>query len=291
MKPSAAGNAFEQLLTDLTPRYGAGEARSIARIVFEDVFETHSPASFQLSDTQRARFLDIRQQLLLGKPLQYVLGQADFFGLKFKVNPSVLIPRQETEVLVAWVLDWLKDRPGTTPAILDIGLGSGCIGISIKAKRPDVNLHGLEKSPEALELAIANAIRLLGAGNFSFVCADILDRSCWESFEQLDLIVSNPPYIPHAEKPLMPEYVLAHEPPLALFVADSDPLLFYRTILEFAMEKLKPGGGLFFECNEFNATEVADLLRNANFETVELRKDLSGANRMVTGQVSKSAAT
>lgn len=276
-----AGNAFEQLVLDLTPRYGAGEARSIARIVFEDAFGAKRPAEKEFSPEEKARFVEIHHRLVQGEPVQYVLGEADFFGLKFAVNAAVLIPRQETEELVAWVLEWLKTSGRNAPALLDIGLGSACIGVSLKYKRRDIQLLGLEKSPEAMRVATGNAERILGAGRFSFFMGDILDRDSWPLFPALDVVVSNPPYIPQTERTLMPEHVLAHEPELALFVPDNDALLFYRTIGQFSLEKLKPGGALFFECNEFNAQAAAALLRDLGFIQVQLRQDMSGADRML----------
>lgn len=279
MKP----NPFEQLILDLTPRYGPGEARSIARIVFEDAFGARRPAEKVFSETEERQFLDIRRRLLLGEPVQYVLGQADFFGLKFMVNPAVLIPRQETEELVAWALEWLKEQALPHPAVLDVGLGSGCIGITLKAKRPEIRLYGLEKSPAALEVASENARRILGDQTFSFVSGDILASSAEQLFPGLDLIVSNPPYIPLREQTLMPEHVRKYEPGLALFVENDDPLLFFRAIAGFARRKLRPGGALLFECNEFHAGEVAELLRAEGFANVGLRRDLAGAERMARG--------
>ena len=267
------------LVEQLTPRYGEGEARAIVRIVFEDVFDrgrSFEPLKFQ----------EILPRLVAGEPVQYVLGQADFFGLKFKVDPSVLIPRQETEELVAWVLEDLKSfSPLSSPTLLDIGLGSGCIGIALKKKRPGLQLFGLEKSSEALAIATENAQRILGLDRpaLQFHLGDVLLRSDWAKFPALDMVVSNPPYIPYTETYLVPDHVLAHEPALALFVGDPDPLLFYRIIAEFSLEKLLPGGRLFFECNEFNAQEVAELLREKGFLNVELRRDLAGAERMVKG--------
>ncbi len=264
------------LVEQLTPRYGEGEARAVARIVFEDAFDRGR--AFDAT-----RFEEIRARLISGEPVQYVLGEADFFGMKFKVGPAVLIPRQETEELVAWVLEDLKAfSPLSSPALLDIGLGSGCIGISLKKKRPGLQLFGLEKSPEALAISIENADRILGPGasGIQFLEGDILNRNHWTQFPALDLVVSNPPYIPPAEKNLVPEHVLAHEPALALFVDDPDPLLFYRMIADFSQTKLKRGGMLFFECNEFNAVDVAKMLQEKGFAQVEIRKDLSGAERM-----------
>ncbi|MFN0213635.1 MAG: peptide chain release factor N(5)-glutamine methyltransferase [Saprospiraceae bacterium] len=260
----------------LTLRYGEMEARAIARIVFEDAFD-HGRAF------EEVRFEEIRARLIAGTPLQYVMGEADFFGLKFKVDPSVLIPRQETEELVAWVLEDLKaNAPYDSINLLDIGIGSGCIAIVLKKKLKELHLFGLEKSPTALKIALENADRLIPEyPNVQFILGDILNRADWALFPTLDYVVSNPPYIPHSEKSLVPEHVMTHEPVLALFVDDADPLLFYRAIADFSLEKLRPGGRLFFECNEFNASQVVALLREKGFPTVELRKDLAGAERMV----------
>jgi len=275
-----ADTARTFLVEQLSPRYGEGEARSMARIVFEDVFDRGRAF-------EAAHFLSILPRLVAGEPLQYVLGVADFFGLKFKVNPAVLIPRQETEELVAWILSELKTSPGFStiqqPVLLDIGLGSGCIGITLKKKFPALQLIGLEKSPEALAVAIENAESILGESSLllQLYQGDVLDRSIWAKFPMLDVVVSNPPYIPHYEMDLVPEHVAAHEPALALFVDDPDPLLFYRMIADFSLQKLLPGGMLFFECNEFNAREVEAILHEKGFASVELRKDLSGAARMI----------
>ena len=271
---------FTQLSEDLIPLYGEGEARSIARIVIQDAFKAWDFHSFLCTTQEQTSQLEqISNQLLQGEPVQYVLGQADFFGLKFKVTPAVLIPRQETEELVAAVLEIIpKNHPPLR--LLDIGLGTGCIGITLKYKRPGVQLFGFEKSPEALLIAETNAKRILGAGKVHFSLTDILTPQPAVG-EQYDIIVSNPPYIPRHEATLMPRHVLEHEPEMALFVDHEDPLLFYRVIAEYARLTLLPGGALFFECNEFNASEVAPLLTQLHFEHVHLRKDLNGADRIV----------
>ncbi len=282
MTPQTVATAFENLVQSLVPRYGTGEAHSIARIVFEDVFDSRMRTNPTFSPEETTRFEDIQQRLLAGEPMQYILGEADFFGLKFLVTPAVLIPRQETEELVAWALDWVKMEGLKSPTVLDIGLGSGCIAVTLKKKRPDIRLFGLEKSPEALAVAQENARRILSDTEVAFFLGDIFWAETMSLFPSLDVILSNPPYIPTHERDRMPEHVLAHEPALALFVEDADPLLFYRAIAHFSRQKLKPGGRLFFECNEFNAAEVARLLVQEGFMEVELRKDLSGADRMVS---------
>lgn len=278
MKPLAPSNAFEQLIADLTPRYGTGEARSIARIVFEDAFGTKQPATYHFKPEEEPRFLSIRQRLLAGEPLQYVLGMADFFGYRFKVSPAVLIPRQETEELVAWVISSLKNAPGH-PLVLDIGTGSGCIAVTLAKKCPAAEVWASDISADALALAAENARQLDAA--VRFVQNDIREAGSWAQWPDLDCVVSNPPYIPRGESTLMPGHVLQHEPHLALFVEEEDPLFFYRRISAFAQQKLKQGGLLFFECNEFNARRVAEMLHVLGFVSIELRRDLSGADRMI----------
>ncbi|MCS6929613.1 MAG: peptide chain release factor N(5)-glutamine methyltransferase [Saprospiraceae bacterium] len=273
--------AFETFVQNLCLRYSLGEARSIARIVFADVLGYRNPPAM-LSSEEEACIAPILQRLLAGEPIQYILGQADFLGLKFRVNPSVLIPRQETEELVVLALRWLNAREQQQPVVLDIGLGSGCIGIALKRRRPDVRLFGLEKSPHALAIALENACALLGEGEFDFALGDILrPETLPTNWPLFDLIISNPPYVLRREQHLMPEHVLAHEPPEALFVEEEDPLVFYRAIAQLAQRKLTVGGALFFECNEFNASQVANLLTEMSFSAVTLQKDLCGADRMV----------
>lgn len=272
---------IRQLLSDLTealtPAYGGGEASSIARIVAEDAFHLKGNAGRELSDVEYTRYLDISQRLLSGEPVQYVLGQADFFGMKFRVSPATLIPRQETEELVAWVLE---EPVSNGVKLLDVGLGSGCIAISIRKKRPGWTVYGMEVSEEALAVAQQNSETLVG-GDTRFFHGNTLKKQDWQNLPALDIVISNPPYIPAAERTLVPAHVLNHEPHLALFVTDDDPLLFYRVIAGMSLEKLKSGGRIFFECNEFNAGEVAEMLGQSGFTSIESRKDICGADRMV----------
>lgn len=272
---------IRQLLSDLTealtPAYGGGEASSIARIVAEDAFHLKGNAGRELDEVEYTRYLDISQRLLSGEPVQYVLGQADFFGLKFRVSPATLIPRQETEELVAWVLE---EPVSNDVKLLDVGLGSGCIAISIRKKRPGWTVYGMDVSEEALAVAQQNSETLVG-GDTRFFHGNALKKQDWQNLPALDIVISNPPYIPAAERTLVPAHVLNHEPHLALFVTDDDPLLFYREIAGMSLEKLKSGGRIFFECNEFNAGEVAEMLGQSGFTSIESRKDICGADRMV----------
>jgi release factor glutamine methyltransferase len=275
-----AADLFQSLQSELTLAYGEREATSMTRIVFEDAFHWHKrPLELVFSPEQVALFQSIRARLLAREPLQYVLGQADFFGLKFKVNPAVLIPRPETEELVDWVLNTYRGSSQGNFSFLDIGTGSGCIPVTIKKKRPADEVWGIDVSAEALEVAVENA--RLNQVQVQFKVLDVLGEQNWAALPVFDAIVSNPPYIPLREKELMPDSVLDHEPDLALFVSDEDPLVFYREIGHLAAQKLKARGQLFYECNEFNAPQVVALLEELGYRKIELRQDLSGKDRMI----------
>jgi release factor glutamine methyltransferase len=278
-------HSAQELITSLTPKYGPQEAAAIVRILVEDAFNTGAWRSFVPQHTDEARWTVCVARLLDGEPVQYVVGKSLFLGRYFEVSPAVLIPRQETEELVEWALACIQKSDHTSPkCVLDIGLGSGCIGISIAAERPDVQLHGIEKSEAALDVAQANAAALLPTKTIDFRLGDALELSSMPDLPLMHLVVSNPPYIPWQEKALMPAHVLEYEPPMALFVPNHDPLLFYRNIAQWAKQQLLPNGWLLFECNEFNAHEVVSLLETLNYTSIELRSDMSGAPRMVGAQ-------
>lgn len=273
--------AHYTFIENLSAVYEPGEARSIARIVFEDalrVYDVQSKAP--LFDIQQHLLNDIQQRLLQHEPIQYILGQADFYGLKLKVNRNVLIPRQETEELVYWILETIqKEIKQSTLKILDIGTGSGCIPITLQKKMPQLDVTAIDISPEALEIATINAT--VNKVTTTLIQLDIINRNNWKTLEQYDIIVSNPPYIPQQEKVLMSPNVTHFEPELALFVSDENPLLFYDTIADFAKEHLNNNGYLFFECNEYNAEQVLQLLENKGFQRGILQKDMNGKQRMV----------
>ncbi len=273
--------AHHTFIENLGAVYDPGEARSIARIVFEDalrIYDVQSKAP--LFDIQQNLLHDIQERLLLHEPIQYILGQADFYGLKFKVNRNVLIPRQETEELVYWILETIqKEIKQSRLKILDIGTGSGCIPITLQKKIPQLNVSALDISPEALEIATINAA--LNKVTTTFIQLDIINQDAWQALEQYDIIVSNPPYIPEQERALMSQNVTGFEPELALFVSDENPLLFYDAIADFAKAHLNKNGYLFFECNEYNAGQVLQLLENKGFKKGILQKDMNGKQRMV----------
>jgi release factor glutamine methyltransferase len=270
---------YQNTRNQLAQSYGVGEARAMSRIIFEDAFNWRSGRRDREMIPEEITLLStILSRLEAGEPLQYIMERADFYGLAFRVSPAVLIPRPETEELVAWVLATLPDMASSHPRILDIGCGSGCIPIAIKHEYQQAIVQGIDISEEALKVAQDNAARNETA--VAFLCVDILDTESRNRLGQYEVIVSNPPYIPISEEHLMPWQVKKHEPSLALFVENEDPLLFYRVIIEFAATHLQPDGWLYFECNEFNASQVAELGEMAGFTHSELKKDLQGKWRM-----------
>lgn len=209
------------------------------------------------------------------EPIQHILQEEFFYGMPFKVTKDVLIPRPETEELVEWILEGCKHKNDLN--ILDIGTGSGCIAIALKTNLPNSEVHAVDVSENALKIAQENALNI--GVDIIFKQLDILNNENWNQLDFYDIIVSNPPYIPHKEKALMHNNVLQYEPSTALFVQDEDPLIFYQKITQLAIQKLNPKGALYFECNEYNALEVENLLKN-HFQSVDLKKDINGKLRM-----------
>lgn len=218
------------------------------------------------------------QKIVEATPIQYISGIAHFYGLVFKVNSDVLIPRAETEELVYLVEKEVKSRRGKT-CILDIGTGSGCIPISIKYKCPNSKVEALDISERALTLAEENATR--NQVEVSFSALDFLNTAHWSSLGQYDIIVSNPPYIPYSEQNLMSSGVLDYEPHLALFVSNEDPLIFYRLIAIFANSNLNASGKLYLELNENNGNSVESLYEEMGYKNVKIVKDLQGKDRIL----------
>lgn len=276
-------DGWDYLVATLSPVQGEGEAMAIARIVLEDVFSWKpGRRPRMLSHAEWVELEQLKDRLLAHEPVQYITGRADFYGLQLQVSPAVLIPRPETEELVEWVLERAKvllQQKGQV-RVLDIGTGSGCIPLAIKHECPNLTVSAWDVSQSALEVASANADQLNLEVSFSQV--DILDANHWPT-ESWDIIVSNPPYIPHQEAELMPPSVWQHEPDLALFVENDDPLLFYRTIMQFAQQRGAAPVHLFFECNEYNAPAVDQMGQSLGFTQTTLRKDMQGKDRMWLG--------
>ena len=278
-------------INQLPAFYDKDEAKGIAALAVQHVcnisksyymLHKNDPITL-LQETSLVRILD---ELRFGKPLQYVLEEADFFGLRFKVNSSVLIPRPETEELVHWVLSCVKEKNNrehnqTALSVLDIGTGSGCISIALKKNLPEAYVSAIDISYDALETAMRNAV--LNACEVKFIQADVLDDSLRIEPANFSLIVSNPPYVTEAEKKEMYQNVLEHEPHTALFVPDTDPLLFYRSIADFSQKHLGAEGSLFLEINENYGPQTCEMLQQKGFRT-ELRKDLRGRDRMIKAE-------
>jgi release factor glutamine methyltransferase len=271
VRQSEFGNALEAVLEP-------SEAASTARIVFEDVFDVLKKPDQPLTDREESELLSIQNQLLQGEPVQYVLGMADFMGLRFKVDARVLIPRMDTEELVIQVERWIKKNDKKQAKLLDVGTGSGCIALTLKSHFPSLHVTALDYSAAAIELAAENA-KVLGL-DVNFIEANFLQKS-QQPDSRFDIVVSNPPYIPPSERIHMPTRVIEYEPDLALFVPEDDPMLFYQAIGEYAFTQLNPDGACFFEINEFRALEVMEVLKKIGFKTVECIQDLSGADRVV----------
>lgn len=245
----------------------------------------------ELTLTQQDEANNILTQLKTGKPLQYALGYAEFYGLKFMVTPATLIPRPETEELVEWAIESVGSRQSTVGSgqwiignILDIGTGSGCIAISLKKNLPSAQVSAIDISADALSIAKENA--LLNDVNVSFIEADILNLqsdpdSYRDEIPKSEIIISNPPYVTLEDKKQMHTNVTDFEPHTALFVPEDDPLLFYSAIADFALTNLTENGLLFFEINESFGKETVELLESKGFKDVELRQDLSGRDRMI----------
>ncbi|MDX1759587.1 MAG: peptide chain release factor N(5)-glutamine methyltransferase [Arenibacter algicola] len=221
-------------------------------------------------------------QLKQERPIQHILGKAHFCELEFRVDENVLIPRPETEELVYWIINEVqKGDPREEVKILDIGTGSGCIAISLAKNLPNAKVYALDISKKALQIAGENAMD--NGVDIVFLEADILSLEGFK--DKFDVIVSNPPYVRELEKLEMKNNVVEHEPGLALFVSDGDPLIFYKKITRFALSHLKKGGVLFFEINQYLGEEMEQLLEAENFSEIELRKDMFGNDRMLKGQL------
>ena len=297
---------YQQLWQSLTPLYDAGEAQAIVRTVLDVKYgmtltDIICGKVNELSADEERKLEEIIIRLQKGEPVQYVLGEADFAGRTFHVEPGVLIPRPETAELCQWIEedfagkstvspkdspeDSSKDSPEVSPQatdnakqILDICTGSGCIAITLGLNIPNSEVTGWDISEDALRIAQGN-VEMMKAGNVRIEHQDALALP--KAAEAADLIVSNPPYICEKEKADMEKNVLEHEPSLALFVPDEDPLKFYRAIAEYASSALKSGGALYFEINPIYEKETREMLLKLDFKDIETKEDAFGKKRMM----------
>lgn len=264
----------------LSAIYDQREAHSITNWVFEKMLELN-PTKLTLerfrliTQEQQANLHKTLERLLQNEPVQYVLGEADFYGMKFFVDSNVLIPRPETEELVAWIVADYKEKPEVN--ILDIGTGSGCIAIALAKNLAGAKVEGVDVNADALAIAQKNNEAQTAGVNMHLL--DILRDNLKPG--AYDVVVSNPPYIGVSEGNTLAANVFNFEPHLALFAPKDDDLAFYKAIAAKAIKALKPAGCLYFEINAFKATDVMQLLTETGFKSIEVRKDLSGKERMI----------
>lgn len=281
---------YLQVVRDLLRVYPDGEARALARWLFEERFGFSTADLLldkdnHLSADDRANLQEITSRLCSGEPIQYILGHTHFGGRRFCVGPGALIPRPETAELVGHIVRALAGTPGggdgNALSVLDIGTGSGCIALSLALEIPGAEVTAWDISPEALAIARRNGA-LYPEAKVRFGQADILSPpatgQCW------DVIVSNPPYVRRSEARDMERNVLEHEPHTALFVPDDDPLLFYRAVAGFARSHLTAGGWLWVEINQYLSSETARLIEDFGFRDVQIRMDGFGLPRFVQGR-------
>ncbi len=272
---------------ELEKIYSSNEANALIMILLEHYFgidriKIAIEPELRLSESEMLTLHFAVKELLKNRPIQYIIGETEFCGMRFFVNENVLIPRPETEEMVKKIAS-CRDKACLVPTgcdILDIGTGSGCIAISLAKLIPNSDVTTVDVSEKALEVARKNAEN--NGVKMHFVLDDILEPQNPNLIDnQFDIIVSNPPYVCESERSEMRANVLEHEPSTALFVPDSDPLVFYRKILEFAQKALKPNGQIWFEINEKFGKETAELCHSKGFNNVEIIKDFRGKDRIL----------
>ncbi len=282
------GEAYKQLSLLLQAVCEPREARNMANLVLENItgFSGSERVIHQhenMNGEQQHELQKMTSELLNHKPVQYVLHEAHWYKMKWYVDERVLIPRPETEELVSWITEEVRNTMydvGCT--MLDMGTGSGCIAVALKKNLLKTKVLAADVSEEALLVAKQNALN--NEAEIEFVKMNALDEEAWKALPALDCIVSNPPYIAQSEAHAMNDNVLKYEPHLALFVPNDNPLLFYEAISTFGWRSLKNGGKLFFEINEWYGDEVVHLLWTKGYQNIELKKDMQNKNRMVKGE-------
>ncbi|MFD1294488.1 peptide chain release factor N(5)-glutamine methyltransferase [Lutibacter holmesii] len=267
--------------SELSNSYPETEIQSFFNILIEHVLNLNRidialQPNFEISENNLNTLQKNLNSLKNNIPIQYIIGETEFYGLPFKVNKNVLIPRPETEELVSWILEVSKVE-NSTLTILDIGTGSGCIPISLAKNLPTATISAIDISSKALKTAKENA--QLNNVTIQFLEKDILKTNSLNT--QYNIIVSNPPYVRELEKAEMQKNVLNYEPHLALFVENNNPLLFYNKIADLATKHLSKNGLLFFEINQYLGKETVDLLISKGFTAIELKKDMFGVDRMI----------
>lgn len=276
--PESSKKLLDYLRENISVISGPKEAESIALMIIRHLFQIDRTdvimdRSLKMNGETRKKINNYIDRLNAHEPVQYILGEADFYGRKFIVTPNVLIPRGETEELVELILD---DTKSGRFKLIDIGTGSGCIPITIARERKEVKCYAMDIDPRTIKIARQNADR--HGVQIEFLLMDILKEPI--PVDQLDVVVSNPPYIPENEKNYMPKNVLDFEPARALFVPDDDPMLFYKEIANKAMQVLRTKGRVYFEIHEEQAENITSVLLQAGFSDVEIFTDLHGKQRL-----------
>ena len=288
---------YQEFWQSLTPLYDAGEAQAIVRTVLDVEYgmtltDIICGKVNELSSDEERNLEEIIARLQNGEPVQYVLGKADFAGRTFHVEPGVLIPRPETAELCQWIEEEVSSlEADERKQILDICTGSGCIAITLGLNIPNSEVTGWDISEDALRIAQGN-VEMLKAGNVRIEYQDALMLpKAAEAESSLskgwNIIVSNPPYICEKEKADMEKNVLEHEPSIALFVPDEEPLKFYRAIAEYASSALKSEGALYFEINPIYEKETREMLQSLGFKDIETKEDAFGKKRMMKAKNNK----
>lgn len=282
-----------EFLKELSSSYDEKEIESFFYIILEQFhnkkrIDLALNPEMEMDALQLLRWETVLSELKKEKPIQYILGETEFYGLRFLVNENTLIPRPETEELVEWILEITNyELRGTKLKVLDVGTGSGCIAISLAKNLLNAQVSAIDVSEKALATANKNAE--INGVEVNFINVDILNvtdlselpSSNFHLPTPIDIIVSNPPYVRNLEKAEIKPNVLEFEPHLALFVDDNDALLFYRKIAKLALKNLSENGKLFFEINQYLGKETVELLENLGFKNIELKKDIYGNDRMI----------
>lgn len=271
----------DSIRKNLAGLYPHGEIEQFIFLIYNHLLnyskiDIHLNSHVTVPDEIFQKVGSIITQLKDFQPIQYIFGETEFYGLKFSLNPSVLIPRQETEELVQWVI---KENNGGDMRILDIGTGSGCIAVVLARYLKNTIIDALDVSAKALETAIENAS--VNGVRVNFILYDILGNEALPDNADYDIIVSNPPYVRDSEKHLTGPNVTGFEPQEAIFVSDEDPIVFYRAITSFGKRYLKKGGIVYLEINEAFGKEIKDLLLDSGYHDILLKKDINHKDRMI----------
>jgi release factor glutamine methyltransferase len=269
---------------ELSDLYYEKEIDSVTNIIIKTLFGTkwlhqYTEREVVVNPEIRSGIIAITSELKTGKPLQYILGETEFYGNTIKLNRQVLIPRQETEELVDIIIKENRDLKGS---IIDFATGSGCIAIALAKNIPGARLTATDISPEAIALARQNA--LLNDADINFIVSD-LKGPAPELASAADIIVSNPPYVRESEKKLMHRNVIDFEPHIALFVPDDDPLVYYRHLLFISLQCLIQGGKVYFEINEAFGSDLEKLMKESGFSEIKIISDLNGKERIIKGRL------